>query len=149
MTPLLSCRQLGKSYGARPLFQDLTLGVGPGERLGLIGPNGSGKSTLLRLLAGEETPDSGEISRRRSLRLVYLPQEDLFPPGQTVGDVMAETRRATTREAYERAAQTSIVLAQVGTTETDLPVETLSCGWKKRLALARALIQQPDLLLMD
>jgi ATP-binding cassette subfamily F protein uup len=149
MTPLLTCRQLSKSYGARPLFQDITIGFAPNERLGLIGPNGSGKTTLLRLLADEETPDGGEISRRRNLRLVYLPQEDTFAPGQTVADVLAEALRHEALEDYERAARTNVVLAQTGFTRADLAVETLSGGWKKRLALARALIQQPDLLLMD
>ncbi len=72
MPLLLSSQSIGKSYGHRPLFTDITLSIEDGERLGLIGPNGSGKSTLLRILAGEERPDSGQVSRRRDLRMVFL-----------------------------------------------------------------------------
>ena len=86
MPPLISCQSISKSFGARPLFTDITLGIEADEKLGLIGPNGSGKSTLLRLLAAEDKPDAGEITRRRALRLVYLPQEDRFAADATVDE---------------------------------------------------------------
>src|ERR1700681_1310628 len=83
MTVLLSVQGLTKGFGPRPLFSDLSLDFRAGERVGLIGPNGSGKSTLLRLLAAREEPDAGTRSLRRSTRLGYLPQNDVFAAGQT------------------------------------------------------------------
>ena len=149
MSLLLSCQSIGKSYSHRPLFVDITLGIAEGERLGLIGPNGSGKSTLLRVLAGEERPDTGQVSRRRDLRMVFLPQEETFPAGQTVGEVLDATLAALPLEDYERAARKTMVLENVGFADDTQRVETLSGGWRKRLALAQALVQRPDLLLLD
>ena len=79
MSLLLTCQSLSKSFGARPLFRDISISFDDTERTGLIGPNGSGKSTLLRILGGVEQPDGGEIVARRQLKLAYLPQEDVFP----------------------------------------------------------------------
>ena len=149
MSLLLSCQTIGKTFSNRPLFNDITIGLNSGEKLGLIGPNGSGKSTLLRILRGEEKPDKGEVSRRRDVKAVYLPQEDRFKPGSTVLSVLTETIENEPWEDYERSAEISIVLGQVGFTDGGQTVETLSGGWRKRLALARALIQKPDLLLLD
>ena len=149
MSLLLSCQSIGKSYSHRPLFVDITLGIEEGERLGLIGPNGSGKSTLLRILAGEERTDTGQVSRRRDLRMVFLPQEETFPTGQTVGEVLDTTLAALPLEEYERTAQKTMVMENVGFADETQRVETLSGGWRKRLALAQAIVQRPDLLLLD
>src|SRR3954453_22528438 len=88
MTVLLNVQGLTKSFGPRPLFTDLALDLCAGQRVGLIGPNGSGTSTLLKVLAGREGPDGGSRSLRRGIRLGYLPQEDVFAPGQTVRQVL-------------------------------------------------------------
>ncbi len=149
MAPLVSCQSLTKSFGARPLFTEITFGIEADEKLGLIGPNGSGKSTLLRLLAGEDNPDAGDVTRRRNLRLVYLAQEDRFPDGLTVNDVLNAVLQAQPMEEYERDAERSRVLAATGFADGEQAVTTLSGGWKKRLAIARALVQRPDLLLLD
>ena len=149
MAPLVSCQSISKSFGARPLFTDITLGIEADEKLGLIGPNGSGKSTLLRLLASEDKPDAGEITRRRALRLVYLPQEDRFAADMTVDEVINAALQDDPLEDYERDAQRSIVLAAAGFESGEQIVSTLSGGWKKRLAIARALACRPDLLLLD
>lgn len=149
MAVLISCQALTKSFGARPLFKDITLGLSDGERMGLIGPNGTGKSTLLRIFAGEERPDRGDISRKRDVRLVYLPQEDIFTEGETVEAILRYVLHDQPLEEYEVAARVATVLAKVGFVRADEPVSSLSGGWKKRLALARALIQRPDLLLLD
>ena len=149
MAPLVSCQSLTKSYGARPLFSDITFGIEADEKLGLIGPNGSGKSTLLRLLAGEDKPDAGDITRRRYLNLVYLAQEDRFPPDTTVDDVLDAVLQQQPMEEYERDAEKNRVMAATGFADGSQAVGTLSGGWKKRLAIARALVQRPDLLLLD
>ena len=149
MTPLLSCQDLTKSFGARPLFKNISLGLLPGERLGLIGPNGSGKSTLLRILAGLEPTDSGDVSRKKDLRLIYVPQDDQFPSEQTVEEVLNESLSKQPLEDYERNALLNKTLTQIGFEDGSKVVSALSGGWKKRLALANALIQRPDLLLLD
>src|SRR5688572_24009624 len=108
MTVLLSVQGLTKSFGPRPLFADLSLDLRAGERIGLVGPNGSGKSTLLKLLAGHDTPDSGTRSLRRSARLAYLPQQDVFPAGQTVQGVLLKTLAEEPLEDHERSTRVAI-----------------------------------------
>lgn len=149
MALLLSCDSLSKSFGARPLFTGITLHLEDNQRTGLIGPNGSGKSTLLKILAGLETADTGGITTRRQLRLGYLPQNDLFPPGLTVEQVLFETVAGEHGDEHDHHTQISILLDKIGFTNVDQPVDALSGGWRKRLALARELIKQPDLLLLD
>jgi ATP-binding cassette subfamily F protein uup len=149
MGVLLGFESLTKSYGPRPLFAGLTMDLSTGERVGLIGPNGSGKSTLLRLLAGQETPDAGSVALRRTTRLAYLPQEDRFEPGRTVEQVVFDSLAGSGLEDYERITETNIVLTKAGFTQFDQLAETLSGGWRKRLAVAREMVRKPDLLLLD
>ncbi len=149
MATLVSVQSLGKSFGARPLFVDLSMGINQGEKMGLIGPNGAGKSTLMKLLVGEETPDRGEVVRRRDLRMVYLAQEDTFPEGETVGAVLDAAMGGDRLEDYERTAQKAIVMAKTGLQDESFRVDSLSGGWKKRLALARALARRPEMLMLD
>lgn len=155
MSLLMACRSLAKSYGPHPLFEGVSLGLSEGERLGLIGPNGSGKSTLLRILAGLETPDEGEVTRRRGVRVGYLAQADAFPPGATplsfVANALLDSGAAPhgDHEAHARETRAALVLAKLGFTRYDQSVGDLSGGWRKRLALARELVREPDLLLLD
>src|SRR5437667_12532353 len=90
MPLLLSCQSLTASFGARPLFEDISLSISDGDRLGLIGPNGSGKSTLLRILAGSETPDAGSTAVRKMAKLGYVPQDVQFPAELSVLQIMQE-----------------------------------------------------------
>ncbi len=142
---LVQLNSLSKSYTVTPLFTALTLGFFEGERLGLIGPNGSGKSTLLRILAGLEAPDAGEITRKRGLRLAYLPQAEEFDPLQSIAQALAAAV-AGRAEGPQRMRE---IAQRMGFQELDRPVGTLSGGWRKRLAIARELIGEPDLLLLD
>ena len=89
MALLLSTQTIAKSYGAAPLFKNISLSIQDGDRLGVIGPNGSGKSTLLEILAGIREPDSGEVVRRSGIRISYVPQDSRFTPGETVRSVIA------------------------------------------------------------
>jgi ATP-binding cassette subfamily F protein uup len=148
-TLLLSCNALGKGFGARPLFENLSFGISEGDRVGLIGPNGSGKSTLLKLLAGLEDPDSGTLSLRRGTRMGYVPQDPEFETGKTVEQVVADGLKDAPGEDYEKAIQVTITLGRAGFDDPDQPVDILSGGWRKRLAIARALAKSPDVLLMD
>ena len=149
MSLLLSTDSLGKSFGSRALFNNISISFDDQERTGLIGPNGSGKSTLLKILAGLETADIGEITSRRNLRLGYLAQEDVFPPGRTVSDIVLGAMSDDHCDEHERLTRAQILLDKVGFTQFDAAVDTLSGGWLKRLSLARELIRSPDLLLLD
>ncbi|HET6900144.1 MAG TPA: ABC-F family ATP-binding cassette domain-containing protein [Vicinamibacteria bacterium] len=143
---LLSCEGIGKAFGSRPLFEDLSLGLFEGDRVGLIGPNGSGKSTLLKILAGLETPDSGTRSLRRQVTVGYVAQDPVFADSETVESVIAA---AHADDAHQAAGLTAMTLGRAGFEDLEQAVRTLSGGWKKRLAIVRELVRAPDILLMD
>ncbi|MBI5578722.1 MAG: ABC-F family ATP-binding cassette domain-containing protein [Deltaproteobacteria bacterium] len=147
-TILVNCHAISKSYTIYPLFSSISLSFSENERMGLIGPNGSGKSTLLKILAGLETQDAGMVTPRRDTRLVYLPQADRFDPGTTVEQTLMAALPGAVGDAegFQRIRE---MASQMEFARTDQLVGTLSGGWRKRLAIARALIQQPDLLLLD
>ncbi|MFO0706763.1 MAG: ABC-F family ATP-binding cassette domain-containing protein [Nitrospira sp.] len=148
-TILLSCESISKSYGVKPLFADLSLGLAEGDRVGLIGPNGSGKSTLLKILAGLEEPDSGTRSARRNLRIGYVPQEPSFQPELTIEDVLADALREDGHDPHEHSGRIARALSLGEFAQADQTIRTLSGGWKKRLAIARSLLLEPDVLMMD
>ena len=149
MSVLLSARGISKSYSHRPLFNELALDVRLGEKIGLIGPNGAGKSTLLKILADLEVADAGEVSRRRGSVIGYLAQDDTFAHGLSARDVVLAGLVGFDLEEHERETRAAIALTQVGFEDHDQMAETLSGGWRKRLALARELAKEPDFLLMD
>lgn len=146
---LLSCDSLGKSYGVKPLFTDLSLGLSEGDHVGLIGPNGSGKSTLLKILAGLEEPDSGTRSVRRQLRIGYVPQEPSFVEQHSVEDALVQVLSDEGLDPHEQGGRIARALSLGEFVRTDQTVSTLSGGWKKRLAIARSLMLEPDVLLLD
>jgi ATP-binding cassette subfamily F protein uup len=152
MPILLSCQSLSKSFGVRPLFENLSFGLFTGERTGLIGPNGMGKSTLLRILAGLDTADSGQISARRGLRVGYLAQRDRFDEeeaGLTVRSALAKSLEGLGLEDYEIDIRVDDGLERAGFPDYDAEVNTLSGGWRKRLAILSQVVREPDLLLLD
>lgn len=148
-TILLSCESISKSYGVKPLFRDLSLALFEGDHVGLVGPNGSGKSTLLKILAGLEEPDSGTRSARRQLRIGYVPQEPSFADGQTVEETLAQVLLDEGFAPHEQGSRVARALSLGEFTGADQPTAELSGGWKKRLAIARSLMMEPDVLLMD
>jgi ATP-binding cassette subfamily F protein uup len=149
MALLESCTSLSKSFGSRALFENISLGISEGERLGLIGPNGAGKSTLLRILSGQLEPDSGSISMRRNTRIGYVPQQTAFPDGRTAAEIVAEAIAGERLEDLERAARINITLGRAGFSDGTIRTESLSGGWTRRLAIARELAREPDLLFLD
>src|SRR5438477_10039575 len=102
MAVLLSGSALRRSFGARVLFENLSLSISEGDRTGLIGPNGSGKTTLLEILAGREAPDSGIRALRKQTRLAYVPQDSLFAPHDTIGSVLRKALDALSLEEEEK-----------------------------------------------
>jgi len=171
---LLSANELRLAYGNQTLLDGVTLAVAAGEKAGLVGRNGCGKTSLFKILAGENQPDSGDISRRRELRVGYLPQEFELDPAKSIheniaagaADVVEAIRRYENGEGSEaelaellefidhtdgwnldtRIASLSNAL---GTPPLETETGTLSGGEKRRVALCRALASQPDLLLLD
>jgi ATP-binding cassette subfamily F protein uup len=143
---LLSCEAISKAYGARVLFEGLSFGLFEGDHAGLVGPNGSGKSTLLRILAGIDAPDRGTRSARGGVRIGYVPQDPVFPSGGTVEDVIAAALVGA--DENERPRRIARALGRAGL-DGRAGVAGLSGGWRKRLAIARELAIDPDVLLMD
>ena len=176
MTSYLQAEGLTKSFGERVLFENLSLAVGEGQRIGLIAKNGTGKTTLLNILAGKEDYEAGRITRRRDLKIAYLEQDPKLPAGKTVldacltGDLPAlraiaayelalgsgdeeSLHRAMAemdaRQAWNYESQVKQILTRLRITDYAQPTEQLSGGQVKRVALAGALIREPELLILD
>ena len=149
LPPILNAQKLSKSYGADPLFQNVSFTVKEGDRVGLIGPNGSGKSTLMRVLAGSVNPDGGEVVLRKHTRLSYVEQESRFAAGETVRSVIARALEQANVIEADREARLQETLGRTGFADFNLEANALSGGWQKRLAIAEALVQHPDILLLD
>jgi len=149
LPPIINAQKIGKAYGASPLFADISFTISEGDRIGLIGPNGSGKSTLLGILSGRVEPDSGEVAVRRHTKLSYVIQESQFQPGETVRSVVTKALERSAVPEAERAGRLFETLGRAGFENFDAEAASLSGGWRKRLAIAEALVQQPDVLLLD
>ncbi len=146
---ILAVRDLCKTYASHDLFDGLSLTFHAQERVGLIGPNGAGKSTLLRILAGIEPADAGVVERAKGARVTYLPQIDAFSAGATVEGALRSALAALPLEGYERPVRARKMLRRLGFENGETLAESLSGGWRKRLAVGCRLVQDPDLLLMD
>jgi ABC transport system ATP-binding/permease protein len=149
LPPLINAQKISKAFGTNPLFQNISFTVSEGDRIGLIGPNGSGKSTLLRMLAGDVSPDDGEIAVRKRLRLTYVEQDSRFTPGHTVRSVVESTLVRSAVPESERGTRFAETLGRAGFEDLDAQATALSGGWQKRLAIVEALVQGPDILLLD
>ena len=180
MTPCLQVENRTKSFGDLVLFDNLSFGIGEGDRVGLIAKNGTGKTTLLNILTGHEDYDSGTITFRRDLKVAYLEQSPKFPTGSTVLEAcfLSDSPVVRAIAAYEKALQQSAtganeeilqeamtrmdqlgawnyetrikqILSRLNINDFDQPTDKLSGGQAKRVALANALITEPDLLILD
>lgn len=137
MISYLQLENLTKSHGDRMIFADVTFGINQGDKIALIAKNGTGKTTLLRCIAGKESVDSGNITPRKDLKIGFLEQIPEFIPGMTVGEY------AGTDEKLRR------LLTQMEVYRPDDLIDNLSGGQRKRLALARVIASEPDLLILD
>jgi ATP-binding cassette subfamily F protein uup len=171
---LLSANDLALAYGYQRLLEAVTLTVGEGEKVGLVGRNGCGKTTLLKILAGQINPDAGEVSRRRGLRVGYLPQEFDLDGSRTVrqnieagaadllewirqyeagegspGQLADLLNRIEAADGWNLQARIKASASALHAPALDALVQQLSGGEKRRVALCRALAAQPDLLLLD
>ena len=149
MPPIINAQGISKSFGANPLFENISFTVSEGDRIGLIGPNGSGKSTLLRILAGQVSPDGGEIAVRKRVRLSYVEQDSKFKPGDTVRSVARSAMERAGVPESERGTRFAETLGRAGFEDLEGEAGALSGGWQKRLAMVEAIVQGPDILLLD
>ncbi|MEA2157269.1 MAG: transport system ATP-binding/permease protein [Solirubrobacteraceae bacterium] len=151
---LVNLKAVGKGYGSRSVLTDVTLGVAAGERIGIVGRNGDGKSTLLRLIAGVQPPDSGQVTRARDVDLALLAQGDELDAHRTLRDALVG-RRADHEWAADAAFRGVLDGLLGGTALTrfpdgmDTPIAVLSGGERRRIAIARLLLDGPELLLLD
>ncbi len=149
MSSLIYAQKIEKSFGAKRLFQGITFGITEDDRVGIIGPNGSGKSTFLKILAGLETPEEGTVTRRQRLRVAYVPQDTFFATDATVGAMLLESAVQSGLPEGESQIRVYEILGRVGFEDGEQQVSVLSGGWKKRLAIACAMVQDPDVVLLD
>ena len=173
---MLTVSQLSKSFGGRVLFEDASLQVNRGDRIGLVGPNGAGKSTLFSLILGEASPDEGRVSLEKSASVGFLPQESAPAGDETVLELACaispalrqaqRTMKTTPEDSLEHHEAMHVfdehggwqlepkakrILAGLAFRESDFEREarTMSGGWIMRAHLARLLVMEPDLLLLD
>ena len=148
MSILISAQSISKSYGIEPIFLDLNFKIDEKEKIGIIGPNGSGKSTLLKIFQGLELPDEGKITYHSSIKKIYLPQNDNFPPEKTIQEVLFNNNVNSVQELNYYHEIRKVAGSELFP-DLQLKVASLSGGWRKRLAIVATLLQTPDLLLMD
>ncbi len=152
MKVYLQATDVTKRVGDKTLFHGITLGIGEGQRIGLIAQNGTGKTSLLNILAGDDEPDAGEVIVRNGIRLAYLRQTPEFPGEMSVLDACfwhAGQQRNDTEEALALEVQCKQILDKLKIGDTSRQMRVLSGGQVKRVALANVLIQNPDLLILD
>ena len=141
-----------RRVGDKTLFHDISIGIGEGQRVGLIAQNGTGKTTLLNILAGVDEPDEGEVVLRSGIRIGYLSQTPEFPSEMSVMDACfwhACQDRNDTEEALDLEVRSKQILGKLKIGDTTRKMSVLSGGQVKRVALANVLLQNPDLLILD
>ena len=147
---LINCEDVSLSYGLKPLLDHVSLGINETDRIGIVGLNGGGKTTLLEILTGLQEPDSGRVSRRSNLLFAVVTQRSPLPPGATVGEAILASQGLDSYEwASDARIRTTMAGLGIGNLGLNTPVEQLSGGEKRRVALAAALIQELDLIVLD
>ena len=128
------------------IFDDVSYGIHEGDKIGIIGINGTGKTTLLKVIACLEEPDEGQVIRQNGLRITYLPQNPEFPKGANILDYVADGKW---QKDWSTESEARNVLNKLGISDHEEEIEHLSGGQKKRVALARTLVNPADVLIMD
>lgn len=143
---VLNIEHVSKTFGEKTIFDDVSYGIHEGDKIGIIGINGTGKTTLLKIIAGLEEPDEGQVIRQNGLRVTYLPQNPEFPKDAAVLSYVIEGKR---QQEWNTESEAKSVLNKLDITDHDAKIDTLSGGQRKRVALARTLINPADVLILD
>lgn len=143
---ILNIEHVSKIFGEKRIFDDVSYGIHEGDKIGIIGINGTGKTTLLKIIAGIEEPDEGQVIRQNGLRVTYLPQNPEFPQDATVLSYVVDGSLQTD---WNTESEAKSVLNKLDITDHQARIDTLSGGQKKRVALARTLINPADVLILD
>ena len=139
---ILNIEHVSKIFGEKKIFDDVSYGIHEGDKIGIIGINGTGKTTLLKIIAGLEETDEGQVIKQNGLRVTYLPQNPEFPKDATVLEYVTQV---TVEQKYEAKN----ILNKLGITDHSATISTLSGGQKKRVALAKVLVNPTDVLILD
>ena len=143
---ILNIEHVSKVFGEKIIFDDVSYGIHQGDKIGIIGINGTGKTTILKIIAGLEEPDEGQVIMQNGLRITYLPQNPEFSPNATILDYVADGKW---QKDWATASEAANVLNKLGITNHEEKIEHLSGGQKKRVALARTLVNPADVLILD
>ncbi|MEU4711993.1 ABC-F family ATP-binding cassette domain-containing protein [Nocardia salmonicida] len=157
MSNLINLEQVSKSFGVKPLLDDVSLGIHAGERIGVVGLNGGGKTTLLEVLTGLEPPDKGRVSRVGGLRMAVVTQRGVLQEGASIGSIvfagLSDDLSTVDIADHQWAADSRVrsILEGIGIADLGLDtlVTNLSGGERRRVALAAALVRDLDLLVLD
>ena len=146
---LLTAENISKSFNSdKIIFENISLGINEGDKIGLIGINGTGKSTLLKILAGEEEADSGKLTKGNAVRIAYLPQNPEFDDSESVISEVIKGKKAK-NEFWDTEGEARSLLAKFEIEDVEAKVGTLSGGQKKRAALVRTLLDDAEILILD
>ena len=174
---LLTVENIAKSYGELVLFSQISFGINKGQKIALVAKNGSGKTSILNIVSGKDVPETGQVTKRKGIRVAFLEQEPALDPNLTVEQTILNSENPILKviSNYERALQNpddaeqyqkafeameqgnawdfetqyKQILFKLHLSDLGAKVNSLSGGQKKRLALASALLNKPDLLILD
>lgn len=143
---ILNIEHVSKIFGEKRIFDNVSYGIHEGDKIGIIGINGTGKSTLLKIIAGLEEPDEGQVIKQNGLHITYLPQNPEFPQNATILSYVAAGIQNEERNTESNA---KTILNKLDITDHEVLIDTLSGGQKKRVALARTLLEETDVFILD
>lgn len=143
---ILNIEHVSKTFGEKRILDDVSYGIHEGDKIGVIGINGTGKTTLLKIIAGIEEPDEGQVITQNGLRITYLPQNPEFPKDATV---LSYVMDGTKEHEWDSESDAKTILNKLDITDHHAAIDILSGGQKKRVALAKALMMEADVLILD
>lgn len=143
---ILNIEHISKIYGEKVIFDDVSLGIHSGDKIGVIGVNGTGKTTLLKIIAKINEPDKGQIICGNGIRVSYLPQNPEFPKKQSILEYVMDGKE---HQDWKTESEAKTILTKLGIYDFDEECDHLSGGQKKRVALARTLVDPTEVLILD
>ena len=143
---ILNIEHISKIYGEKVIFDDVSLGIHSGDKIGVIGVNGTGKTTLLKIIAKINEPDKGQIICGNGIRVSYLPQNPEFPKKQSILEYVMDGKE---HQDWKTESEAKTILTKLGIYDFDEGCDHLSGGQKKRVALARTLVDPTEVLILD